>query len=81
MATLASAKEKYIRKTANAAAKWNAAKGRMSANYPAGIAKFLGSPPAGHVVAAYQAGINSAQYKGGDADKWERNLRAALTGS
>lgn len=81
MATLQSAKEKYARKTSAAGPKWAAAKGRMSANYSSGIARFLGSAPAGHVVAAYQAGINAAQYRGGDPDKWERNLRAALTGS
>ncbi len=80
MATLASAKEKYARKTAAGAAKYNAAKPRMASNYASGMARFLGGPPAGHVVASYQAGINAAQYRGGDPDKWERNLRAAMLG-
>lgn len=80
MATLQSAKEKYARKTANAAAKWNASKGRMNSNYAAGVARFLGTSPSATVVSNYQAGINAAQYQGGDADKWERNYRAAMTG-
>jgi hypothetical protein len=80
MATIQSAKEKYARKTANAAAKWNAAKGRMAGNYASGVAKFLGGPPAASVVSAYQSGIAAAQYTGGDPDKWERNLRAAMMG-
>lgn len=84
MATLASAKEKYRRKTgpgSPAAAKYNAAKGRMSANYSRGIAEFLGAAPSAAVVQSYQAGVNAANYQGGDPDKWERNLRAALTGA
>ena len=80
MATLQSAKEKYARKMQTAAAAYNAAKGRMAANYSAGLAQFLGRPPAGHIVSAYQAGINAAQYRGGDPDKWERNYVAKMTG-
>jgi len=83
MATMASAKEKYTRKTgpgSPAVAKYNNAKGRMVSNYSSGLTSFLGSPPAAHVVASYRAGIEAAAYRGGDPDKWERNLRAAMTG-
>lgn len=80
MATLQSAKEKYARRMAGAAAAYNAAKGRASANYAAGVARFLGSQPAGHIVSAYQAGINAAQYRGGDPEKWARNYVAKMTG-
>jgi len=83
MATIQSAKEKYARKTgpgSSAVAKYNAAKGRMTANYGAGMSRFLGGSPAGHVLASYSAGISAAQYRGGDPDKWERNLRAAMLG-
>ncbi len=83
MADIASAKAKYARKTGPgslAAAKWNAAKGRMQANWGSGMARFLGGSPRAEVVSAYQAGINAAQYRGGDPDKWERNLRAAMLG-
>lgn len=81
MATIQSAREKYARKTgAQGAAAWNAAKGRMVNNYSAGVARFLGGPPAGHIVQAYQAGIAAAQYRGGDPAKWEANLRAKMLG-
>jgi len=83
MATMASAQAKYARKTgpgSGAVAKYNAAKGRMVANYSSGVASFLGSAPAAHIVAAYRAGIEAADYRGGDADKWARNFRAAMTG-
>lgn len=80
MSTPQAAKEKYARKTANAAASWNAAKGRMAANYAAGVARFLGGAPAGHIVSNYQAGINAASYRGGDADKWLANYMAKMQG-
>lgn len=80
MATLSSAQEKYARKTANAAASYNAAKGRMQANYAAGVSRFLGGPVAAHIVSAYQAGINAAQYRGGDPAKWAANYRAKMMG-
>lgn len=79
MATIQSAKEKYARKTANASGKWNAAKGRMKSNWSTEMSRFLGAPVSGTVAANYSAGIDAAQYKGGDADKWERNLRASMT--
>lgn len=80
IATLQSAKEKYARKMATAATNWNAAKPRMTSNWASGMSSFLGAPVAGHIVSSYQAGINAAQYRGGDPDKWERNLRAKMTG-
>lgn len=82
MATIQSAKEKYARKTGTTGvSNYNAAKGRMPGNYAAGLQRFLGRPVAGSVLASYQAGISAAQYRGGDADKWERNLIAKLTGA
>lgn len=83
MATLASAREKYARKTgpgSPAVANYNAAKGRMTQNYSQGVARFLGSAPSASVVQSYQAGIAAAQYSGGDPDKWQRNLVAKMTG-
>ena len=81
MATLASAQEKYARKTGTTGvANWNAAKGRMSANWGPGMARFLGAPVAGSVQSSYQSGINAAQYRGGDPAKWARNLVAKMTG-
>lgn len=83
MATMASAAEKYRRKTgpgSPAVANYNAAKGRMTQNYSSGLARFLGSAPAAHVVQSYQAGIAAANYTGGDPDKWQRNYLAKMTG-
>lgn len=74
------AREKYARKTANAAAAYNAAKGRMVQNYTAGVARFIGASPAAHIVSNYQAGVQAAQYRGGDPDKWQRNYVAKMTG-
>ncbi len=78
MATIASAKAKYARKTAAGASAYNAAKARMPGNYDAGMARFLGGPVSSTVSASYRAGIAAAEYRSGDPDKWERNLIAKL---
>lgn len=81
MATMASAKEKYARKTSAGgpgAAKWNGAKGRMAGNWAAGMQRF-GVTPGPISQQAYQAGIAAAQYRGGDPDKWEANFRAGIS--
>ena len=80
MATLQSAKEKYARKTANAASAWNAAKVQMSSRYAEGVARFLGSPPSGRVMSNYSAGIQAAQYRGGDPNRWAEGYTRAMTG-
>lgn len=83
MATMASAKAKYARKTgpgSPAVTKYNNAKSRMSGNFRAGMSEFLGGPVSPAVAAAYDAGIAAAQYTGGNPDKWERNFRAAMMG-
>ena len=82
MATLASSKAKYARKTgpgSPAVAKWNNAKSRMGSNWREGMSRYFGTPVRADVAAAYDAGIAAAEYRGGDPDKWERNLRAAMT--
>lgn len=71
-------KAKYARKTGpDGASKWNASKGRMQQNWSEGLAR-AGTPPGPQTTAAYAAGINAAQYRGGDPDKWERNFRAGI---
>lgn len=83
MATLQSAQAKYARKTgpgSSAVAAYNAAKGRMTSNYSAGVARFIGGAPAAHIVSAYQAGIAAAEYRGGDPEKWLRNYSAKMRG-
>lgn len=79
MATIQTAKANYARRTAAGASAYNAAKGRMSSNYAAGVSRFIGQPVSGQVVSAYQSGIANAQYVGGDPDKWERNYMAKMT--
>jgi hypothetical protein len=83
VATMTSAKDKYSRKTgpgSPAVAKYNGAKGRMKTNWRAGMNGFLGQPVSGAVAAAYDAGVDAADYRGGDPDKWQRNYLAAMTG-
>ena len=58
-------------KSANMAASWNAAKGRMAAGY--------GATPFGPTRKSnYQAGINAATYHAPDVDKWQRNWTAKM---
>jgi hypothetical protein len=80
--TIADAQEKYRRKTGTTGvSNYNAAKGRAKQNYREGVSAFIGRPVAGSVAAAYDAGIDAANYRGGDADKWARNYIAKMTGS
>jgi len=79
MATLQSAKEKYARKTANAASAWNSQKGNMPGRYAEGVARFLGSPPSQRVMANYAAGIQAAQYRGGDPERWAQGYARAMS--
>jgi hypothetical protein len=81
MSDINTAKQKYARRTGTTgASNWNAAKGRMVGNYQAGLARFLGGAPNPAVVSAYRDGIDTAQYRGGDPDKWERNYLAKMRG-
>lgn len=78
---MASGKEKYRRKTAPGGPgeqKWNASKAVAAAHWQAGMAA-AGLPPGPMTTAAYQSGMAAAQYRGGDAEKWERNLRDAIS--
>lgn len=83
MATIASAQEKYARKTgpgSPAVSNYNAAKGRMSQNYVRGVTEFLGGAPSAAIVQSYQAGVAAANYRGGDPQKWAANYRAKMMG-
>ena len=83
MATVQSAMDKYSRKTgpgSPAVANYNAAKARMGTNYRGGMSRFLGAPLSPSVAAAYDAGIQAAQYSGGDPNKWRTNFMAKMTG-
>jgi len=81
MATIASAREKYARKTAPGGPgeqKWNAKKGMMPGRWSAGLARF-GINPGPLAMQSYQAGIAAAQYRGGDAAEWEDGMRRGLS--
>lgn len=80
MATLQSAKEKYARSMSTAPAAYNAAKGRAQAHYAEGVARFLGGPPAAHIVQRYNAGMAAAQYRPGDPERWASRYREKMTG-
>ncbi len=81
MGSIAGGKAKYARKTGPGgagAAKFNASKGRATANWVEGLSR-AGITPGPLTQQAYQAGMAAAEYRGGDPEKWERNLRAALS--
>ena len=64
---------RYATGTQNAGTLWNAAKGRMQANWASSVG-------AGPIRSArYAAGLNSATYKAGDPQKWYTNWRAAMS--
>lgn len=71
---------KYARRTSSpdAAARWQ--RNANPAAYAEGMSRFLGRSVAGDRVSAYQQGISAATYRGGDADKWERNLISKMAG-
>lgn len=79
--SVASGKEKYRRKTAAGGpgeAKFQASKGVAASHWVQSLTA-AGIPPGPLSQAAYQSGMSAAQYRGGDPDKWERNLRDALS--
>lgn len=81
MGNITDGKAKYARKTApggTGEAKYNAAKGQMVSNWQKGLAA-AGLPPGPLTTQAYQNGISNARYTGGDPNKWEANLRAAMS--
>lgn len=81
IATVASARDKYTRKTGPGgpgAANYNAAKARMPGAWVEGMSRF-GMAPGPNSQQAYQSGIAAAQYRGGDPAKWEQNMRASLS--
>lgn len=82
MATIQSARAKYDRKMAGARSAYDASKGRAKANWATGMSNFLGGPVAGHIAAAYSAGIDAAQYNPTPAwgDKWQANIVAKMRG-
>jgi len=81
MATIESGAQKYARKTSPGGvgeAKWNASKGSMVTNWVEGLTR-AGIAPGPISTQSYQQGLASAQYRGGDPNKWARNLRASLS--
>lgn len=84
MPTLASAEQKWTRKTADAGAKWFADTQGKGAAYCAGMARFLGSPVPGCPAAAYDAGVAAVGAQGfqqavqGKGGKWAARMQEAF---
>lgn len=79
--SIESGKAKYARKLAaggTAEAKYNAAKGNMVNNWVKGLSD-AGVAPGPISTAAYRAGVSAAVFRGGNADKWERNFRQGIS--
>lgn len=79
--SIATGKARYARKTGPGgigAAKYDAAKARMPGAWVEGLRE-AGITPGPLSQQAYQQGISAAQYRGGNPDKWEANLRAGLS--
>lgn len=70
MATRGAAK--LSRKSATMKANYDAAKARMKENF--------GKNPFGPITkAAYNAGVDAAEYRAPDTEKWKANWRAAMS--
>ena len=64
--------QKLAAKSASMAQSWNAAKGRMAAGYAA-------CPFGPTRKSNFQAGINNAQYRAPDPNKWSQNWQAKMS--
>lgn len=84
MATLASAEQKWTRKTADAGPKWAAAVAGKGAAYCQGMQRFLGGPVPGCPAAAYDAGVQAVGAAGfqqaiqGKGSKWAARMQEAF---
>lgn len=86
MANLASAEQKWTRKTQDAGSKWAAATQGKGAAYCEGMARFLGSPVPGCPAAAFDAGVAAVGANGfqqavqGKGNKWASRMRESMSG-
>jgi len=83
---IAEAQAKWERNTSGKGGKWKANASAGSANYAAGIRRFLGTEPSAAVVARQRAGIDAttaADFEAaiqGKGQKWANNYRRGMTG-
>jgi len=83
VATLASAQEKYARKTGPGSPgvqTWRQVQPQAVVNYRDGMERFLGGTPAQRIVVNYDAGYTAGQYRGGDPGKWSSRYRDKMMG-
>jgi len=87
MATLAEARAKWERKTANAGEKWKAATTGAADRWCAGVARFLGVGTCNaQARQSFQSGVGAvgaAEFQSkiaGKGTKWEESMRRALGG-
>lgn len=86
MATLASAEQKWTRKTQNAGAKWAQDTQGKGAAYCAGMQRFLGGPVPGCPAEAYNQGVAAVGAQGfqqaiaGKGSKWAARMAQSMQG-
>ncbi len=83
MATIASAQEKYARKTGPGSPgvrTWRQVQPQAVVNYREAMQDFLGGPPLQSIVQNYDNGYTAGQYRGGDANKWASRYREKMMG-
>jgi hypothetical protein len=86
MATLATAKAKWARKMSRIGPVWKSRAEAGTANYCPEFAKFIGAPIKSEICSAQAEGvraISAADFQAavaGKEDKWERNLKAKVSG-
>ena len=84
MATLASAEQKWTRKTQDAGSRWASATMGKGAAYCAGMQRFLGGPVPGCPAGAYDQGVAAVGASGfqqavqGKGNKWAARMQEAF---
>lgn len=78
------AQRNWEAKTSNAGAAWEASKGRMTSEWPRGVAETFGSPPGPTASRNYSEGIgrvSAGEFQAsiaGKGSKWLENTRRGL---
>lgn len=71
--SLEAAQAKYARKTQNAAGKWKSNTTGAGPRLQEGLRR-IGASPGPEFMSAWQAGVNAAEYRPGDPNKWRENF-------
>jgi hypothetical protein len=76
--TAEQAMAKYARKTQNAAAKWKANTTGASGHLQQGLSE-AGFSPGPEFMSSWQAGVQAAEYRPGNPQKWLDNTRRGIS--